>query len=84
MIARELTEFFASFSPGGGPVVQHTGDPSFLSNVNACYLRACWEEIRFREVPYSEDQAFGEDLLAAGRHTGLLGHWARKREMVVC
>jgi O-antigen biosynthesis protein len=77
MIARELTEFFASFDArapdasenGNGkaqPVVQRTGDPSFLSNVNACYARACWEEIRFREVGYSEDQAFGADMLAAG------------------
>ena len=28
--------------------------------------RSCWEEIRFRDVAYSEDQAFGADLLAAG------------------
>jgi glycosyltransferase involved in cell wall biosynthesis len=66
MIARELTEFFAGFSPDGGPVVQRRGDPSFLSNVNACYARACWEEIRFRDVAYSEDQAFGADMLDAG------------------
>jgi glycosyltransferase involved in cell wall biosynthesis len=75
MIARELTEFFAGFESraphtnGDGhsrPVVQHAGDPSFLSNVNACYARSCWEEIRFREVRYSEDQAFGVDMLAAG------------------
>ncbi len=51
---------------GGRPVLQRNGDPTFLSNVNACYARACWEEIRFREVPYSEDQAFGSDMLAAG------------------
>jgi len=66
MIARELTEFFAGFTPDGGPVVQRRGDPSFLSNVNACYARACWEEIRFRDVAYSEDQAFGADMLDAG------------------
>jgi glycosyltransferase involved in cell wall biosynthesis len=66
MIARELGEFFAGFSPDGRPVVQRAGDPTFLSNVNACYARACWEEIRFREVDYSEDQAFGTDMLAAG------------------
>jgi O-antigen biosynthesis protein len=66
MIARELSEFFASFSPDGAPGVQRAGDPTFLSNVNACYARACWEEIRFRDMPYSEDQAFGEDVLAAG------------------
>jgi O-antigen biosynthesis protein len=66
MIARELTEFFASFALDGRPTLQHTGDSTFLSNVNACYKRACWEEIRFREVAYSEDQAFGTDLLEAG------------------
>ncbi len=66
MIARELTEFFAGMSPDGGPVLQRRGDPAFLSNVNACYARACWEQIRFHEVPYSEDQAFGRELLAAG------------------
>ena len=64
MIARELREFFATFSPDGGPVVQH--EQTFLSNVNACYARACWEQIRFRDVGYAEDQAFGADLLGAG------------------
>jgi glycosyltransferase involved in cell wall biosynthesis len=66
MIARELTEFFAGFSPDGRAAVQRRGDPSFLSNVNACYSRTCWEEIRFRDVAYSEDQAFGADMLDAG------------------
>jgi O-antigen biosynthesis protein len=66
MIARELTEFFATFAPNGVPVVQRSGDPEFLSNVNACYSRACWAEIRFAEVDYAEDQAFGRAMLAAG------------------
>jgi glycosyltransferase involved in cell wall biosynthesis/GT2 family glycosyltransferase len=66
MIARELVEFFASFAPDGRPRVQRAGDSSFLSNVNACYARACWEEIGFRDVGYAEDQAFGADLLACG------------------
>jgi glycosyltransferase involved in cell wall biosynthesis len=66
MISRELTEFFAGFAPDGRPAVQRGGDAEFLSNVNACYARACWEEIRFRDVAYAEDQAFGRDLLAAG------------------
>jgi glycosyltransferase involved in cell wall biosynthesis len=66
MIARELTEFFASFAPDGRPRVQRTGDPTFLANVNAAYARSCWSELRFREVAYAEDQAFGVDLLAAG------------------
>jgi glycosyltransferase involved in cell wall biosynthesis len=60
MIARELTEFFAGFSPDGEPVLQRAGDLTFLSNVNACYARTCWAELRF------PDQAFGRALLAAG------------------
>jgi glycosyltransferase involved in cell wall biosynthesis/GT2 family glycosyltransferase len=65
MIARELNDFFATFSPDGLPVVQ-VGGPTFLSNANACYARGCWEQIRFRDVSYAEDQAFGADMLAAG------------------
>ena len=66
MIARELDEFFAGFSSDGAPVLQRPGGAAFLSNVNACYARACWAEIRFRDVPYAEDQAFGADMFAAG------------------
>jgi glycosyltransferase involved in cell wall biosynthesis len=69
MIARELCEFFAGFATpdsADAAVVQSAGAPTFLSNVNACYARGCWDEIRFREVAYSEDQAFGGDLLEAG------------------
>jgi glycosyltransferase involved in cell wall biosynthesis/GT2 family glycosyltransferase len=66
MIARELTEFFASFAPDGAPSLQRAGDEPFLSNVNTAYRRACWSELRFRDVAYAEDQAFGRDLLAAG------------------
>jgi glycosyltransferase involved in cell wall biosynthesis/GT2 family glycosyltransferase len=66
MIARELTEFFAGFSPDGAPVVERGDGPVFLSNVNACYRRDCWAEIRFPDVPYAEDQAFARAMLAAG------------------
>lgn len=52
MVARELDRFFAALAP----------DDPYLSNVNAAYRRACWEEIRFRDVGYAEDQAFGSDL----------------------
>ena len=52
MVARELTQFFARLTPG---------DP-YLSNVNAAYRRPCWEQVRFRDVAYAEDQAFGRDL----------------------
>jgi O-antigen biosynthesis protein len=66
MIARELTEFFQGFAPDGRPVLQRRGDPTFLSNVNACYARVCWAELRFPEVAYSEDQAFGRAMLESG------------------
>ena len=66
MIARELTEFFAGFAPDGHPAVQGPHGPVFLSNVNACYSRRCWQEIRFPDVPYAEDQAFARAMLAAG------------------
>jgi O-antigen biosynthesis protein len=66
MIARELEEFFASFAPNGRPAMQAKGDTGFLSNVNACYRRDCWEQIRFDDIQYSEDQAFGLALLEAG------------------
>ena len=66
MIARELTEFFDGFAPDGRPVLHRCGDPTFLSNVNACYSRACWAELRFPDVAYSEDQAFGSAMLEAG------------------
>jgi glycosyltransferase involved in cell wall biosynthesis len=66
MIARELVEFFAGFSPNGQPATQRCGGLTFLSNVNACYARACWEDVRFRDLAYSEDQAFGQDMLERG------------------
>jgi glycosyltransferase involved in cell wall biosynthesis len=68
MIARELTEFFATFAPyDASPRIFGPADPTFLSNVNAVYRRACWEEIRFEDIAYSEDQAFGRALAAHPR-----------------
>lgn len=51
-VARQLEWFFAHLGP----------DDPYLSNVNAAYRRACWEEIRFRDIGYAEDQAFARDL----------------------
>jgi rhamnosyltransferase len=66
MIARELEAFFASHAPDGRPRIQRGGDEPYLSNVNAAYRRACWKELRFPDVPYSEDQAFARAMPAAG------------------
>ena len=70
MIARELTEFFATFSDGGVRIDERP-DPAepatgFFSNVNSAVLRSCWDEVRFRDVAYAEDQAFARDAMAAG------------------
>jgi glycosyltransferase involved in cell wall biosynthesis len=70
MIARELAEYFATFAGPGGPddaKVFGPGDSTFLSNVNASYRRAAWDEIRFADLAYSEDQAFGKVLAAHPR-----------------
>ena len=68
MIARELDAFFAGHADPatGGPSVQRRGDLAWLSNVNAAYRRDCWEAIGFGDLPYSEDQAFGQAMLADG------------------
>lgn len=66
MMARMLTEFFGAFSPTGELVIHARGDTTYLSNSNSCVARVAWERIPFREIPYSEDQALGVDLLAAG------------------
>ncbi len=67
MIARELDAFFAGKAGAdGGPRLERGGGDPWLSNVNAAYLRSCWEAVRFEDVPYSEDQAFGQAMLAAG------------------
>lgn len=50
--ARQVAVFFE----------QLADDDPYLSNVNAAYRRACWEQVRFRDVAYAEDQAFANDL----------------------
>ena len=52
MAARQVDRFFAELGP----------DDPYLSNVNAAYRRACWDAIRFRDVPYAEDQTFAADM----------------------
>lgn len=62
MIARELSQFFATHTP-----LQREGDDGFLSNVNAAYRRDCFDALEgFPDLPYSEDQAFARAMLAAG------------------
>ena len=69
MIARELDALLrrARASPDGGPGrAARAATTPWLSNVNAAYRRDCWAAMRFDDLPYSEDQAFGRAMLAAG------------------
>ena len=63
---RLLIDFFHDFSPSGEPMLHRRGDATYLSSNNCCIARAAWERIPFRDIPFSEDQALGADLLAAG------------------
>jgi glycosyltransferase involved in cell wall biosynthesis len=65
-LARELDGFFGDMAPDGKPVLHRDGDLTFMSNVNASYARACWEQVRFEDIAYAEDQAFGGAMLSHG------------------
>src|SRR4029079_17410142 len=80
-IKRELRDFFASFSPDGGPVVQRLGSaeepkgsgyvrtPSpltFFTDANGCVARWAWERVPYRNVAYGEDQLLEAGMIEAG------------------
>jgi glycosyltransferase involved in cell wall biosynthesis len=67
MVRRELHEYFARFGgtrvdrdDGGG------GPRAFFSSANGAVARWAWQRIRFRPIPYAEDQQLARDMLAAG------------------
>jgi glycosyltransferase involved in cell wall biosynthesis len=76
MVRRELTEWFASFSPGGAPRVDLPGQQPatrpdadrrrFFTDANGCVARRAWEQVPFRAVSYAEDQMLARDMLSAG------------------
>ncbi len=68
MIARELEEFFAEHAgPDGGRRVQGDGRRRLpVERQRRATGARAGREIRFADVPYSEDQAFGRAMLAAG------------------
>ncbi len=73
MIARELTEFFAGFSPDGAPAIQRAADDGSLApGVPVERERRLPAQRPARRsasatCAYAEDQAFARDLFAAGR-----------------
>jgi glycosyltransferase involved in cell wall biosynthesis len=79
MVARELTDWFRSFSPTGEPRVDRRGTDErdlearsmlgprgFFSDANGCVERAAWRRAPFRDIAYAEDHALAHDMLLAG------------------
>ena len=79
MVARELTEWFRSFSPDGAarldrlepgerdiPARALLGPRGFFTDANGCVARSAWESVPFRSVPYAEDHVLAHDMLRAG------------------
>ena len=79
MVARELTEWFASFSSPGEPRIDRLGPAErsaparlllgqrgFFTDANGCVSRAAWEQVPFRDVAYAEDHLLAHDMMRAG------------------
>ena len=78
-VARELSTWFDSFSPGGAPRIDVlTGDQrdappasflghrGFFTDANGCVSRTAWRQVPFRPVAYAEDHLLAQDMLRAG------------------
>jgi glycosyltransferase involved in cell wall biosynthesis len=73
-VRRELTRYFGSLSPDGGPrilrradgVTLNSSSSTYFHSVNACLSRAAWREVPFRVIPYAEDRMLALDMLRAG------------------
>ncbi len=76
MIARELTEFFAGFSPDGGRAIQRSATdgllaPGFLSNANAAYRRPTSRRSASATSPTPRTRRSPATCFAAGEAEGL-------------
>jgi rhamnosyltransferase len=79
MVARELHDWFQSFSPDDRPRVDRLaaaerglparellGARGFFTDANGCVARAAWERTPFRDVQFAEDHVLAHDMLRAG------------------
>jgi rhamnosyltransferase len=79
LVRAELERWFGSLSQDGAPRLDRLaaeertrpahelfGRRTFFTDANACVSRSAWEQVRFREVEYAEDQALALDMLRAG------------------
>jgi rhamnosyltransferase len=69
-VARELDAWFGALAARAavdrGAEARGPSPETFFSSANCAILRAAWERVPFREVPYAEDQALALDMLRAG------------------
>ncbi len=78
-VARELIEWFASFSAGEAPRIDvldrsqrsapsgdFLGHRGFFTDANGCVSRSAWQRVPFREIAYAEDHLLAQDMLRAG------------------
>ncbi len=79
MVAREIMEWFCSFSPEQVPRIDRLapaerglparallGARGFFTDANGAVARAAWESVPFRPVSYAEDHVLAHDMLRAG------------------
>jgi rhamnosyltransferase len=79
MVARELTDWFASFSSSDRPRLDRLelhergiesralmGARAYFTDANGCVARSAWERVPFPDVPYAEDHALALQMLRAG------------------
>jgi rhamnosyltransferase len=77
-VVRELTSWFASFSPDGPrvdslkanerdlPPSRFLGHLGFFTSANGCVARTAWRQVPFRKIAYAEDHLLAQDMLRAG------------------
>ncbi len=79
MVARELTDWFESFSTSPVPRIDRLGPAEravpapallgqrgFFTDANGCLARRAWEQVPFRDVTYAEDHRLAHDMMRAG------------------
>ena len=80
MFAREMRDHFRTWGGGERIDVQRLGSSpdelaeyrlhpyklQFFSDVNGAVARWAWEQVRYREVPYAEDQLIAREMIESG------------------
>lgn len=79
-VRREMADHFRTWESGGGVHIQrmpegeagraeyeaNQGFYSFFSDANGAVAKWAWQDHRYKEVPYAEDQLIGREMIEAG------------------